>query len=169
MLCVIARIDEKARERLAALQDVAVELGVPPRPLYGHITLVTYVGDREPEFIAHAKAALREQRQFTAHYDRIGVLETAQVVAAMPKKEGELEKVQSLIAVDCTACVDAWTRPSLWIPHTTLAHRPPVAIDVLADAMSREFEPFSTRVDRIEFSRVLEDGYAIVDAVDLKK
>ena len=47
MLCVIAKIDDAARKRLDALCKVAEEFHLPARYLYGHITLVTYLGQQE--------------------------------------------------------------------------------------------------------------------------
>ena len=54
MLCVIAKIDNAARERLNELCKVVEEFDLPVRYLYGHITLVSYIGQNEADFIAQS-------------------------------------------------------------------------------------------------------------------
>lgn len=65
MLCAIAKIDPTARERLEALCGIAEEFGYAPRPLHGHLTLVTYLGEDEADFIGCCKASLENQRCIT--------------------------------------------------------------------------------------------------------
>ena len=43
MLCVIAKLDGAATEKLQALRRLAFPPGEAGRPLHGHITLATYV------------------------------------------------------------------------------------------------------------------------------
>ena len=59
MLCVIAKIDNAARERLNELCKVVEEFDLPVRYLYGHITLGSYIGKNEADFIAQCKTALK--------------------------------------------------------------------------------------------------------------
>lgn len=51
MLCVIAKIDKCAVEKLKAIQRAAVSESAA-RPIYGHITIAAYMGDDEVKFIA---------------------------------------------------------------------------------------------------------------------
>ena len=55
MLCAIARIDEQARNRLLALQQVTERFGNMPKEIYGHITLAAYIGGDNGAFISSCK------------------------------------------------------------------------------------------------------------------
>ena len=57
MLCVIAKLNEEATEKLmsiraAALSDAAL------KPLHGHITVAAYTGDRQEQFIQFCKSQI---------------------------------------------------------------------------------------------------------------
>ena len=57
MLCVIAKLNEEATEKLmsirtAALSDAAL------KPLHGHITIASYTGNHEAQFVRFCKSLL---------------------------------------------------------------------------------------------------------------
>lgn len=165
MLCVIARIDPGARERLAALRRTGGALDRRTGELYGHITLATYVGDEEDRFIASCRELLSGCRAFSARYGRIERLPATSILAASPDKEGALLALHDAIAEKWSGALDRWTGDEGWKPHTTLLYDGDLAG---AEALLRkEFSPFTARVERIEFSRVEETGYTIVDHMDL--
>ena len=60
MLCVIAKIDNAARERLNELCKVVEEFDLPVRYLYGHITLVSYIGQNEEKFVERWVNSMKE-------------------------------------------------------------------------------------------------------------
>ena len=167
MLCVIARIDEGCRERLLGLQERTVELGIPRRNLYGHITVASYIGEDEEGFIASCKEILRGHGAFDVCYERIEVLYATSIVVASPAKEGGLAAVHRDIVSAWGAELDKWSQEDVWHPHTTLVHDLRADLDAAAKVMRDGFAPFPGRVGRIEFSRVKENGYEIVDHVDL--
>ena len=82
MLCVIARVDPGARERLAALRKTAEAWDSRRGELYGHITLVTYVGDEEERFIASCRALLSGRRAFSVRYGVIEILPATSILVA---------------------------------------------------------------------------------------
>ena len=63
MLCVIAKRNAEATENLAARRKAALSDAVLT-PLYGHITIATYTGDNEAQFIRFCKSLLAWMRSF---------------------------------------------------------------------------------------------------------
>lgn len=167
MLCVIAKTDEQAAEKLTALRDMATSLGIAPRRVYGHITLVTYIGEDEATFVADCKAALCGLRAFPVVYDAVEVLSATSIIVASPQKSGALDEVQKRLSEGKDDCLDFWTQRDNWRPHTTLVYRPGVDLEDIAREMRARFDPFSTQITRLEFSRVMENGYEIVDTLEL--
>ena len=167
MLCVIARIDPSAREKLAALQRRAAVRDGRAGELYGHITLVTYMGDEEERFIASCRELLSGFSAFSVRYGRIELLSATSILVASPEKEGALLALHDAIADKWSGSLDRWTGDALWQPHTTLLYDPEADLTAVGAAIGKAFTPFSARVERIEFSRVEETGYTIVDHMDL--
>ena len=167
MLCVIARIDPSAREKLAALQRRAAVRDGRAGELYGHITLVTYMGDEEERFIASCRELLSGFSAFSVRYGRIELLSATSILVASPEKTGTLLALHDAIAEKWSGALDRWTGDEGWKPHTTLLFNPDGDLAAAGAALAKEFSPFSARVERIEFSRVEETGYTIVDHVDL--
>lgn len=97
MLCVIAKIDSASRKRLAGIQRIAENFGIPVRELYGHITLATYLGEEEEAFIASCKASLPCRKAFPVRYDQIEVLDATSIIVASPRKEGNLAAIHGEI------------------------------------------------------------------------
>lgn len=167
MLCVIAKIDPASRERLLWVQRVAGDFGVPERPLYGHITLAAYIGGAEDAFISSCKGILAGRDKFPVFYDRIEVLPATSIIVASPRKDGPMAAIYREIAQSWEADFNDWTRADTWHPHTTLVHDPTADLNAIAKAMEKKFQPFTAQVERVEFSRVLETGYEIVDFLEL--
>ena len=168
MLCVIAKIDNESRNHLRSIQQVADSLGVPPRVLYGHITLATFVSGDEDEIICSCKEMLCDHSVFSIQYEKVEALPATSIVVVSPKIEGVLWNLHKKLVRGRYDQLDIWSRDDTWKPHTTLVHKPPVDLNLVAEEMCSIFEPFSARVERIEFSKVTASGYEIIDAVDLK-
>ena len=169
MLCVIARIDPGARERLAALRRKAEARDTRRGELYGHVTLATYAGDEEDRFIASCRGLISGCPAFAVRYIRIEPLPATAILVASLEKEGVLLALHAEIAAAWRGSLDRWTGDASWKPHTTLIHDPCGDLQGIAAALEEAFVPFTARVERIEFSRVEEDGYTIVDGIDLPK
>ena len=167
MLCVIARIDPGARERLAALRRTGETWDSRTGELYGHITLATYVGDAEDRFIASCRELLSGCRTFSVRYGRIELLPATSILVATLEKEGTLLALHDAIAEKWSGSLDRWTGDERWKPHTTLLYNPDGDLAAAEAVLRKGFSPFTARVERIEFSRVEEAGYTIVDHVDL--
>ena len=75
MLCVIAKLDELATGTLATIQKNAFSDCTPSNPLHGHITLATYIGDNEAEFVQFCKHLFEGLSPFAVEYQKIEVLE----------------------------------------------------------------------------------------------
>ena len=167
LLCVIAKIDEAARDRLRAIQQIGDSHGVPTSSLYGHITLATYISGDEAEIIRSCKARLHGQRAFSVHYERIEVLPVSSIIIASPRRSGALLRLHRMLVSEYPAWLNEWTRTDQWKPHTTLLHDPLADLDAIAAQMRAAFHPFSAHVSQIEFSRVHECGYDIIGKIAL--
>ncbi len=167
MLCVIAKIDSVSREKLLKLQQLAGSFGIPQRHLHGHITLAAYVGDDENQFISSCKKLLSNYKRFSVYYYKIEVLTETSIIVASPKKEKEIALIQNEIVNNWEESLDYWTQGDVWKPHTTLLYEPKADLQTIAEVMQAEFKPFNAQVDRIEFSRVKENGYEIIDSIAL--
>ncbi len=167
MLCVIAKLDGEATEKLMAIRKAALSDAVV-KPLYGHITIATYTGDNEAQFIRFCKSLLAGMPSFTVRYEKLAVLEATSIIVASPEKSGPLEALHLGIAKEYNCALHPWTQMGQWYPHTTLLYGPGLDLQRICREMSAFFVPFSAQISGIEFSRVLESGYAIVDSVVLR-
>lgn len=167
MLCMIAKLNKTATDKLSEIQKTAFADGNALRPLHGHITIATYTGEEETNFIQFCKKQIVGVSCFQVTYRKLEVLEATPIVVATPEKTGFLESLHRSIAERYSNDLDQWTRAELWYPHTTLLYDPQADLYAICGKMSERFSPFSADVCRIEFSRVLENGYEIVDCVDL--
>ena len=167
MLCVIAKVDDLARDRLNALCKIAEEFGFPARYLYGHITLVSYIGQNERKFIDQCKIVLNGRKAFPVVYDCIELLPPTPSIVASPKRTKELIAMHSLLLSVAPFELDSWSSMELWHPHTTLFYHTEANLHTISERMRKHFSPFSARVSRIEFSRVTDQGYEIINSVML--
>lgn len=167
MLCVIAKIDADAKARLRRIQQLAERFHLPPRPLYGHVTLATYLGDEEDAFIASCKLKLSTQPAFQIRYERLDVFSATSILVAVPAKSHDLVTLQRSLAFGWTHHLDRWTQPEVWCPHTTLLHSEAHDLAAVAEALRPQFVPFLAQVNQIEFSRVYENSYEIIDSFTL--
>lgn len=85
---------------------------------------------------------------------------------ATPQKSDVLLSVHNKIAVKYGAFFDQWTCGDNWYPHTTLLYNPQADLPCICRAMQEAFSPFQAVVKSIEFSRVTETGYEIVDRIE---
>ena len=150
MIYVIAKLEKSARARLSWIQSFAASFGIVPRPIYGHITLAE-LGSREE--IAPCRDALAEQEAFTVDFRTVEVLREEKAVAALADREGALEQLHSRL-----------TDAADWTPCTVLLRDDVMDLNWVRMAMKEMFQPFTARVERIEF---MEDG-EIIDGMDLK-
>lgn len=166
MLCVIAKLNAEATEKLmsirtAALSDAAL------KPLHGHITIASYTGNHKAQFVRFCKSLLEGTSSFAVRYEKIEVLDASSIIVASPEKSGTLEDLHRRIAEAYNDSLNPWTQTDRWYPHTTLLYDPNLDLHRICGEISGHFTPFSAQISRIEFSRVLESGYEIIDRVEL--
>ena len=166
MLCVIAKLDDTATERLAKVQKA---VGDVPKPLYGHITLATCTGADEADFVRLCKRLLANTAPFAVRHEKIGILDETSIVAALAEKTGTLALLHERIADGFGVSLDRWTRGDLWCPHTTLFYGPDSDLQRKAEKMALSFIPFIAEITDLEFSRVKEKGFEIVDRIGLSR
>jgi len=167
MLCLLARIDDLAKEKLFLLQKAAEKHGVPRRHLHGHITIAVYTGTDEAGFIESCKTIADHFSVFSFRYDHLQILREPSTISACPLKEGMLLELHKRVAAQWMQEMNHWTQSDIWLPHTTLLQDTQADLDRLLQILQNTFEPFEAKVVRLEFSAVRPDGYEIVDFVDL--
>lgn len=175
MLCVIAKIDSSARERLIKLHQIAERFGIPPRNVDGHITLATYIGHEEDRFISFCKAILAGHAKFSICFDKIEVFASSSVIVAVPQAENAMAAIQKEIARQWAADLNEWTQEHTWHAHTTLVNDPQAdlctiaELNVIAEAMQENLGSLVAQVDGIEFTRRYEDGFKRIDFIELRE
>ncbi len=167
MLCVIAKLDAGAAERLRRLQRAAASFGLRPAPVYGHITLAAYTPEDDAGFAAGCRELLRDARPFSIRVEKVEVLQATSIIAALPEKSGALLSLHDEIAARYGPFLDPWTRGGDWLPHITLLYHPQAELPRVCRAMREVFSPFTAAVTGIEFSKVTETGYEIIDQIEL--
>ena len=167
MLCVIAKLDSHATEKLRTLQKVAASYGVVPSALYGHITIAAYLPNDDMAFVAGCKELLQGMGPFSVLFNKVEVLSETSIIVATPQKCGVLLTLHTKIAERYGLFLDQWTCGDNWYPHTTLLYNPQADLPRICRALREAFSPFEAVVKSIEFSRVTETGYEIVDRITL--
>ena len=167
MLCVIAKIDNAAREQLNELCKVVEEFDLPVRYLYGHITLVSYIGQNEADFVEQCKAALMNWKTFPVAYNCVELLPPTPSIVASPELSQELVAIHDLLLSVAPSEMDSWSAKEVWHPHTTLLYHTEADLPAIAERMRKIFVPFTAEIVRIEFSRVTDGGYEVIDSITL--
>ena len=151
MVYVIAKIDKSSRARLSWIQSFAASFGIVPKPIYGHITLAQLESREE---IAACKNRLADQKAFSVDFQKVDVLRDEKAVAALAAREGALAAVREKLAAG----------DENWIPCTVLLRDSMMDLNWVRMAMAEMFQPFTAKVDRIEFM----EGNEVIDGMDLK-
>ncbi|MBQ9561872.1 MAG: 2'-5' RNA ligase family protein [Lachnospiraceae bacterium] len=167
MLCVIAKLDQKATDQLNEIKRTAYPAGADIKTIYGHITLAAYIGDDELRFVRFCKRALADVSAFYIRYHKIEVLDETSIIVAAPEMSEPLTFLHQCIAEEYEDDLDRWTKREGWYPHTTLIYGPQLDLHSICRQMTDSFSPFEAGVNRIEFSRVCENGYEIIDGLAL--
>jgi hypothetical protein len=167
MLCVIAKLDSHATEKLRTLQKVAASYEAVPSALYGHITIAAYTPENDMDFVIECKELLQGVGPFSVLFDKVEVLSETSIIVATPQKNGVLLTLHTKIAERYGPFLDQWTCGDNWYPHTTLLYNPQADLPRICRAVQEDFSPFEAGVKSIEFSRVTETGYEIVDRIVL--
>lgn len=168
MICVIAKLPPDAVEQLNILRNAAIPEKTPVKPLYGHITVAAYLPDDE-EFVRECSGIIHETPAFRVRYEKLEVLSETSIIAAVPSKPDAMMALHDRIAEKYGESLNRWTRAEDWYPHTTLLYGPDEDLEALRLNMQKHFVPFETCISRIEFSKVEETGYTILDSIELKQ
>ena len=123
MLCVIAKLNEEATEKLMSIRTAA-RSDAALKPLHGHITIASYTGNHEAQFVRFCKSLLQGTSAFAVRYEKIEVLDASSILVASPEKSGTLEVLHRRIAEEYNDSLNRWTQADRWYPHTTLLYEP---------------------------------------------
>lgn len=167
MLFVLGLIDSTSNSILEDVRNKAETLGTPIQTLYAHITFATYVGNDDASFVASCKELLREYKPFTVRYEKIEKLPNTSILAAFPSKEKELAAIHKHIVETWKDSLTTWTLEEIWQPHTTLLNNMEIDLENTLHTMQSVFTPFDAKISRIEFSSAHENGFEIIDSVEL--
>lgn len=150
MIDVIGKLDQSGRARLSWIQSFAASFGIVPRPISGHITLARLEGE---DAVEKCRSALAEQAAFTVDFQTVEVLAQEKAIAALAARAGALGAVCDAIAPGAD-----------WTPRTELLRDDVMDLKWVCTAMGGMFQPFTARVERIEF---MENG-EMIGGMDLK-
>lgn len=167
MLCLIAKLDDAASAKLNAIRKAALPESEQGKQIYGHITLASYPGERETAFVRSCRELLAKIPAFEIVYESVEVLKETHIIVAKPGDSETLTSLHRRIAEKHGDDLDPWTKGDRWYPHTTLLYRPDADLEQICSVMARHFSPFHAKVVHFELSRVLPDGYEIVDRIAL--
>ena len=169
LICVIAKLPPNAVERLNILKESVRSERPATHSLYGHITIATYLPDDDAAFRQVCSGIIRETPSFSLRYEKLEVLSETSIVVAVPSKPTILLDLHNRIAEKFGSSMDRWTCGNEWYPHTTLIYDPDADLNALCRNMQQQFSPFEVSITQIEFSRVEETGYTILESIDLKQ
>lgn len=167
LLCLIAKLDDAASAKLNAIRKAAFPDGGQGKQVYGHITLASYPGERETAFVRSCRELLAEIPAFEITYESLVILQETHIIVAKPMDSEILTMLHRRIAEKHGDDLDPWTKGDRWYPHTTLFYGPGENLEQIRSVMTRHFSPIRAKVVRFELSRVLPDGYEIVDRIAL--
>ena len=167
MLCVIAKLSPDVNDKLSRLRETAMPQVHFSSPLYAHITLATYLPEDTENFIAFCREIFRDVPSFTVRYEKLEVLSETSIIVATPSFSETLRSLHDRISSHFGEKLDCWTRGEAWYPHTTLVYNPAMDLNAICKEMQKHFIPFDASIEQIEFSRVEENGYTIVESVRL--
>ena len=168
MLCVLAKLSDDATEKLNAIKGSAIPDNEGAKPLHGHITLASYEGEDEAGFTRSCKELFKDIRHFDIRYEKMEIFEDPFVIVVKPERSETLSNMHQLITEKFNDTLNKWTKAGIWNPHTSLYAGSDPDLPDIFQKMSDAFIPFTAAVDRIEFSLVLENGYEIIDSIDLR-
>lgn len=168
MLCVIVKIDNNAREKLQHIANIVKQFGLKPMNIHGHFTLITYIGKNELEFVERCKIVLKEVAPFPVIYDEVKVLPATSIIVASPKETSKLVQLHHKLSSIEPTGLEFWTSDENWEAHTTLVYKPDIDLYPIAEKMKEVFIPFEIKLSCIEFSKVLDKGYEIIETVYLE-
>ena len=167
MLCLIAKLDDAASAKLNAIRKAVLPKSEQGKQIYGHITLASYPGERETAFVRSCRELLAEIPAFEITYESLVILQETHIIVAKPMDSEILTMLHRRIAEKHGDDLDPWTKGDRWYPHTTLFYGPGENLEQIRSVMTRHFSPIRAKVVRFELSRVLPDGYEIVDRIAL--
>ena len=151
MLCVIAKLPEDASEKLRLLRDSALPGERAGAPLYGHITIATYLPEDDGSFAEACVRTIREYSSFTVRYEKLRVLCRTSIIAALPSMTEELVSLHSRVADPYADSLDQWTAGKDWHPHTTLLYDPAADLQALCRKMQQLCVSGSIRPSAVSF------------------
>lgn len=169
MICVIAKLPPDAVERLNHLRKAVASKVQLIKPLHGHITIATYLPDDDEAFMQVCSGIIRETPSFSVRYEKLEILPETSIIVATPSKPAAMLVLHNRIVEKYGESLDRWTCGTEWHPHTTLMYDPDADLNDLCRNMQQHFIPFETRISQIEFSKVEETGFTILESVGLKQ
>ena len=167
MLCVIATVVPEANRKLEQLRENALPGVQFAPPLHAHITLATWLPEDADAFMDACTEMSRDIPSLTIRYEKVEVLAETSIIVATPSVPAALVSLHNRIVDHFVASLDQWTRGSAWYPHSTLLYSPSLDLDAVCAEMQKYFVPFEARIDAIEFSRVEEKGYTVLNRIPL--
>ena len=138
MLCLIAKLDDSASAKLNAIRKAALPDSEQGKQIYGHITLASFLGERETAFVRSCRELIAEIPAFEVTYESLVILKETHIIVAKPGDSEILTTFHRRIAEKHGDDLDPWTKEDRWYPHTTLYYGPEEDLEQIFPEMTFE-------------------------------
>lgn len=167
-VCAIWILDKATNEGLEDIRKALDEFNIEYDPIYGHITLASFVDIDVDEIIQYTKKFIEGKKSFDINCSVLGFL-TTNCIACIPSTSGKLLEYYGEYHQEFDSYCNTWTsaKNGQWLPHMSLYYSETRDLSAVIGEMSKRFVQFKGRVVRIELSVVNEDGFDIVYSHDL--
>ena len=156
-------LDEKTNQELERVRKALEVFNIEYNPIYGHITLASFIDVDIDEILEYTKRFAEGKRAFDINFLSIGLL-PSYCLACIASTSGKLLKYYEEYHQQFDSYCNIWTKASseLWLPHVSLYYSETEDLGSIIGEMSKRFTKFKGRVVRIELSVSDEDGFNII-------
>lgn len=167
-VCAIWILDKATNERLEEIRKALNKFNIKYDPIYGHITLATFVDIDVDEILKYTKKFIEGKKSFDINCSALGFL-TTNLIACIPSTSEKLFEYYEEYHQEFDSYCNMFTSASngLWLPHMSLYHSETEDLGAVIGEMSKRFAQFKGRVVRMELSVVNDDGFNIIYSHDL--
>ena len=162
-------LDEKTNQELERVRKALEVFNIEYNPIYGHITLASFIDVDIDEILEYTKRFAEGKRAFDINFLSIGLL-PSYCLACIASTSGKLLKYYEEYHQQFDSYCNIWTRADLelWLPHISLYVSETEDMGAIIWEMAGRFHQFKGKVVRLELSVVNENDFEIIYSYDLE-
>lgn len=141
ILCVLVGYDDETQKYLSEIQKNLYDngfVGTQTKSLLQHITLGTFVTEKEQELVNKVLRVSNEYNAFNITFNHIGVFGGSKVLFIAPDPNSQLLKLKEIFGSSYN-----------WTPHTTMLIDEPKVIYTALPIVASNFRSFQGQVQSI--------------------